>query len=252
MGLPLPARGPCGRIFHAPDWGSNSRHADAELFASGKRRNDRASRRTRHDLARNGIAMNQQTTTGTTASGSQVTAPQSAHVDADALAAELRGRSAAKFGSTKAAASLYATDGSNYRQVPIGVVIPRSIQDVIETVEIAPRATEHRFCSRGCGTSLAGQCCNVAVVMDFSKYLNRVLEIDADAKLGVVQPGCVLDLFAIRHRDHGLMYAPIPRRIATARWGECWATTRAARIPCWPPSSASACARPTTRIRSTS
>src|ERR1700689_3549379 len=73
--------------------------------------------------------------------------------------------------------ALYATDGSNYRQIPIGVVIPRDAQDVIAAV-----ATCRKFgapvLSRGAGTSLAGQCCNVAVVLDFTKYMNKIVEIN--------------------------------------------------------------------------
>lgn len=90
------------------------------------------------------------------------------------------------------ARALYATDASNYRQPPIGVVIPRTTDDVLAAVAICH---EHGapLLSRGAGTSLAGQCCNTAVVLDFSKYLNRVLEIDPDRKLARVQPGVVLD-----------------------------------------------------------
>src|SRR3982750_3002979 len=84
--------------------------------------------------------------------------------------------------------ALYATDGSNYRQVPIGVVVPRSVEDVIDTIAVC-REHGAPVLSRGGGTSLAGQCCNVAVVMDWSKYLNRVLEIDPAAKHARVLPG---------------------------------------------------------------
>ena len=94
----------------------------------------------------------------------------------------------------KGTRALYATDGSNYRQVPIGVVVPRHVEDV----EMAIRAArEHGapVLSRGGGTSLAGQCCNVAVILDFSKYMHRVIDIDAGGRLGRVQPGCVLDHF---------------------------------------------------------
>ncbi len=88
--------------------------------------------------------------------------------------------------------ALYATDASNYRQVPIGVVVPRTVEDVVATVA-ACRRHGAPVLSRGGGTSLAGQCCNVAVVIDWSKYLNRVLEIDPEARTARVQPGCVLD-----------------------------------------------------------
>ncbi len=87
--------------------------------------------------------------------------------------------------------ALYATDSSNYRQIPIGVVIPKTTQDVIETVALC-RQYGAPILSRGGGTSLAGQCCNVAVVMDFSKYLNRIIHIDPHKKIARVQPGVVL------------------------------------------------------------
>ncbi|HTQ07418.1 MAG TPA: FAD-binding and (Fe-S)-binding domain-containing protein [Polyangiaceae bacterium] len=88
--------------------------------------------------------------------------------------------------------ALYATDGSNYRQAPIGVVIPRHARDVEATVRAA-RDHDVPVLSRGGGTSLAGQCCNVAVVMDFSKYMHGVVAIDAAQRLARVEPGCVLD-----------------------------------------------------------
>ena len=105
--------------------------------------------------------------------------------------------------------ALYATDGSNYRQVPIGVVVPRTKDDVIETVAAARRFGAPVL-SRGGGTSLAGQCCNVAVVMDFSKYLHGVLHIDANRKLGTVQPGCVLDDLRDTAKKQDLTFGPDP------------------------------------------
>jgi FAD/FMN-containing dehydrogenase/Fe-S oxidoreductase len=110
----------------------------------------------------------------------------------------------------KGTRALYATDGSNYRQVPIGVVIPRHVQDVETTVRVA-REFGAPLLARGGGTSLAGQCCNVAVVMDFSKYMHQVVKIDADAKLGHVQPGCVLDHFRETAKQQaGLFFGPDP------------------------------------------
>jgi FAD/FMN-containing dehydrogenase/Fe-S oxidoreductase len=105
--------------------------------------------------------------------------------------------------------ALYATDGSNYRQVPIGVVIPRDADDVAATVEVA-RHFGAPILGRGCGTSLGGQCCNVAVLMDFSRYMNRVLRIDAGARLGTVQPGCVLDTLRHTAMRQGLNFGPDP------------------------------------------
>src|SRR3954464_14787570 len=82
--------------------------------------------------------------------------------------------------------ALYATDGSNYRQPPIGVVIPRDADDVVGAVEVCHAHGAPIF-GRGGGTSLAGQCCNVAVVFDFSKYMNQVLELDPSQRLARVQ-----------------------------------------------------------------
>src|SRR6185436_3134250 len=75
------------------------------------------------------------------------------------------------------AKALYATDASNYRQVPIGVVLPRNKEDILKTLEIC-RRHDAPILPRGAGTSLAGQCCNVAVVMDMSKYLNHIVEMN--------------------------------------------------------------------------
>ncbi|MDQ6679010.1 MAG: FAD-binding oxidoreductase [Acidobacteriota bacterium] len=105
--------------------------------------------------------------------------------------------------------ALYATDASNYRQVPIGVTCPRNIADV-ETIVAACRRHGVPVLSRGGGTSLAGQCCNAAVVIDFSKYMYEVLEIDADRKLGRVQPGAVLDSLRDAAERHHLTFGPDP------------------------------------------
>src|SRR5437868_14606150 len=75
------------------------------------------------------------------------------------------------------ARALYATDASNYRQVPIGVVVPKTTEDVERAVAICRRFGAP-ITNRGGGTSLAGQCCNVAVIIDFSIYLNRILELN--------------------------------------------------------------------------
>src|SRR5467141_4284978 len=88
--------------------------------------------------------------------------------------------------------ALYATDGSNYRQIPIGLVVPRDAEDVVAAVA-ACRKFGAPVLPRGSGTSLAGQCCNVAVVLDFTKYMNRILEMDAARQFASVQPGVVLD-----------------------------------------------------------
>jgi FAD/FMN-containing dehydrogenase len=125
------------------------------------------------------------------------------------LAAELRRRLHGEVRFDAGSRALYATDASNYRQVPIGVVIPRDIGDVVETV-----ATARRFgapvLARGGGTSLAGQCCNVAVVLDFSKYMQRILNLDAVLKTARVEPGVVLDDLRDAAEEHHLTFGPDP------------------------------------------
>src|SRR5947209_1019002 len=130
-------------------------------------------------------------------------------LDASALAAELRAEIRGEVRFDSGSRALYATDGSNYRQVPIGVVVPRNIDDVIATVA-ACRKHGAPLLSRGGGTSLTGGCCNVAVVMDWSKRLNSVLEIDPDRKLARVQPGTVLDHLRMQAERHRLTFAPDP------------------------------------------
>src|SRR5919205_1122141 len=121
-------------------------------------------------------------------------AGQLAGVDARALAAELRThvRGAVRF--DEGSRALYATDASNYRQVPIGGVLPRDAGDVVQTIAVCQRHGAPVL-PRGAGTSLAGQGCNVAVVIDMSRHMNRVIEIDPDNRRARVQPGTVLDAF---------------------------------------------------------
>ena len=108
-----------------------------------------------------------------------------------------------------ASRALYATDASNYRQVPIGLVVPLDEADVVATVA-ACREAGAPVLSRGGGTSLAGQCCNVAVVMDFSKYMHGIVELDPTRKFARVQPGIVLDRLRDAAEEHGLTFAPDP------------------------------------------
>ena len=105
--------------------------------------------------------------------------------------------------------ALYSTDASNYRQVPIGVVIPKTIDDVVTTIACC-REYGAPFLSRGGGTSLCGQSCNAAVMADFSKYLNRIIGIDFEKKLARVQPGCNLDILRNAAEKHHLTFGPDP------------------------------------------
>jgi FAD/FMN-containing dehydrogenase/Fe-S oxidoreductase len=135
-------------------------------------------------------------------------------VDVKRLEADLRRRITGEVRFDVGSRVLYAADASNYRQVPIGVVIPRSIEDVIATVAIA-REHGAPILNRGGGTSIPGQCCNVAVLMDYSKYLHHIIELDAGRRLARVQPGLVLDDLRNAAEQHGLTFGPDP---ATHKW----------------------------------
>lgn len=105
--------------------------------------------------------------------------------------------------------AMYTTDCSNYRLVPVGVVIPRTIDAVVNTVA-ACRDFDMPILSRGGGTGLSGQTCNEAVVIDFSKYLNRIMHIDTKNKTATVEPGVILDQLRTRAEKHGLTFGPDP------------------------------------------
>src|SRR6266550_4695824 len=134
---------------------------------------------------------------------------QTLNVDAEILASELKRAIKGEVRFDDGSRALYATDASNYRQVPIGVVLPRDSDDVIATVALA-RKHGAPILARGGGTSLAGQCCNVAVVLDFSKYMHRVLEIDPDRRLARVEPGAILDHLREAAERHKLTFGPDP------------------------------------------
>ena len=105
--------------------------------------------------------------------------------------------------------AMYSTDGSNYRQIPIGLVVPRDADDVVAAMA-ACRKYGAPVLARGGGTSLAGQCCNVAVVFDFTKYMNRILELDPKQGFARVQPGVVLDTLRNQAEIYKLTFAPDP------------------------------------------
>ena len=132
--------------------------------------------------------------------------PEQAHGElADALAAAISGEVRFDTGSR----ALYATDASNYRQVPIGIVVPRTIEDIVTAVDLC-RSHGAPLVMRGGGTSLAGQGCNVAVLVDCSKYLTRVLSVDPEKRLATVEPGCVLDRLREAAERHHLTFGPDP------------------------------------------
>ncbi|HEY8182238.1 MAG TPA: FAD-binding oxidoreductase, partial [Thermoanaerobaculia bacterium] len=134
---------------------------------------------------------------------------QDINVDAAALASALQHEVKGEVRFDDGSRAMYSTDASNYRQVPIGVVLPRTADDVITTVSLA-RKFGAPILARGGGTSLAGQCCNVAVVMDFSKYMHKIVELDPKQKFARVEPGIVLDDLRDAAEKHNLTFGPDP------------------------------------------
>jgi len=105
--------------------------------------------------------------------------------------------------------ALYSTDASNYRQLPIAVVTPRDAADVEATLEACSQRGLPVL-SRGGGTSLAGQTCNTAVVLDFSRHMNQILQIDLEGRTATVEPGVVLDDLRDALTADGLTFGPDP------------------------------------------
>src|SRR4051794_434273 len=103
----------------------------------------------------------------------------------------------------------YSTDASNFRQVPIGVVVPHTIDAAVDALRIC-RDHALPVVNRGGGTSLAGQCTNEAVVLDFSKYCHRVISVDSERRRCVVEPGIVLDVLNRQLAPTGLRFGPEP------------------------------------------
>ncbi len=104
---------------------------------------------------------------------------------------------------------LYSTDASLYQIQPVGVVIPRHVDDVQAAVEIAARRGVPVL-PRGGGSSLAGQAVGAALVIDFSKYLNQIVAVDADAATVTAQPGVTVAVLNRQLAAHGLMLGPDP------------------------------------------
>lgn len=105
--------------------------------------------------------------------------------------------------------AMYSLDGGNYQHFPIGVVIPKSLEDVVETVK-ASRKFGAPLLSRAGGTSLCGQTCSYAIVIDWSKYLNHILEINPREKYASVLPGVVCDDVVFATQAYRLTYGPDP------------------------------------------
>lgn len=127
----------------------------------------------------------------------------------EAVAADLRDHVDGEVRFDPGSRATYSTDASNYRQVPLGVVVPRTPEVAAQAVGVC-RRHDLPVLSRGGGTSLAGQCCNAAVVIDWSKYCTRVESVNAETGVAVVEPGIKLDVLNDRLRSSGWMVGPKP------------------------------------------
>src|SRR3954471_15168244 len=130
-------------------------------------------------------------------------------IDVRSLERELRSvvRGEVRFGDGDR--GMYASDAGNYRMVPIGVVLPRDADDVTHVLAVCRRHGAP-IVARGGGTGIPGQTVNVAVLLDFSRYMNRLVEMSPDAKYARVQPGIVLDELRSAAGTHGLTFGPDP------------------------------------------
>lgn len=103
--------------------------------------------------------------------------------------------------------ALYATDASEYREVPEGVAFPRGEDDVRELIALA-RREKTPLIGRGAGTSLAGQVVGSGIVVDFGRHMNRILSIDPERRRVRVQPGVVRNELNLALKPHGLLFGP--------------------------------------------
>jgi FAD/FMN-containing dehydrogenase/Fe-S oxidoreductase len=132
-----------------------------------------------------------------------------ADVPVPQLEAALRAEADAEVRFDAGSRGAYATDGSNYRQVPLGVVVPRTVEAGARVIEICARFGAPVL-SRGGGTSLAGQSTNTAVVVDWTKYCDALVSVDPEARTCVVEPGIVLDELNRQLAGHELQFGPKP------------------------------------------
>ncbi|MCA1816422.1 MAG: FAD-binding oxidoreductase [Acidobacteria bacterium] len=134
---------------------------------------------------------------------------QTITVDVTALEADLRARVRGEVRFSGGDRGMYASDASNYRMIPLGVVLPRDADDVIESVAACRRHGAPIF-ARGGGTAIPGQTVNDGLLFDFSKYMNRLVELDPDAKRARVEPGIVLDELRNAANRYNLTFGPDP------------------------------------------
>ncbi len=134
------------------------------------------------------------------------------------FATDLRKQIAGEVRLDAASRKLYSTDASIYQIEPLGVAIPRHEDDLEATVSLAAKYGIP-ILPRGSGTSLAGQTIGLAIIIDCSRYLNKVLEINSEEHWALVQPGLVLNAFNRAAAPQGLMYGPDPASSDRATFG---------------------------------
>lgn len=121
----------------------------------------------------------------------------------------LRRRIAGEVDASPRRRAEYSSDASNYRVLPAAVVFPRGDEDVAVTLEFA-RASGLSVTARGAGTSVAGNAIGTGLVVDFSRYMNAIRELDPQRRVARVQPGVVLSQLQRRAGAHGLRFGPDP------------------------------------------
>jgi FAD/FMN-containing dehydrogenase/Fe-S oxidoreductase len=130
-------------------------------------------------------------------------------VHPEAFEADLRSAVRGEVRLDAGSRAAYATDASNFRQPPTAVVVPADVEDAVAAIAVCRRHDVPVF-SRGGGTSLAGQCCNTGVVLDWSKHCTSIVSVDPDDRTCVVEPGIVLDVLNGHLAEHGLEFGPSP------------------------------------------
>ena len=140
-------------------------------------------------------------------------------IDVRALEADLREKVRGEVRFDEGYRAIYSTDSSNYRLAPLGVVVVRDAEDVVAALDVC-RHHQVPVTPRGCGTSLAGQGTNATLVVDVSRYMREVFEVDPEKKIARVQPGVIRDHLAKPlEAEHGLSFPPDTSTHAYATFG---------------------------------
>ena len=153
----------------------------------------------------------------------QLNERQRMNVNSLALQAELRERLKGEVRFDAGTRAAYAHDSSNYRQVPFGVVLPKDEDDVVAAMEVCHKHGAPVL-PRGTGTSLSGETTNVAVILDTSKYMREILEVNPDEGYAWVHPGVIRDqLSDMTQEQHNMFFAP---DTSTHKWATFWGYDR--------------------------